>query len=91
LVLKARAGFTRRNFLRVVGNTPAVAREAMEVARKHGTLISYDLNYRESLWKSIGGQAKAVAVNRELAPLVDVMIGNEEDFTLRLGFEVEGL
>src|SRR6476659_10164428 len=71
--------------------TPAVAREAMEVARKHGTIISYDLNYRESLWKSIGGQAKAVAVNRELAPLVDVMIGNEEDFTAALGFEVEGL
>ncbi len=58
--------------------------------RKHGTIVSYDLNYRESLWKSIGGQAKAVAVNRELAPLVDVMIGNEEDFTAALGFEVEG-
>src|ERR1051325_4019638 len=71
--------------------TPTVAREAMEVARKHGTIVSYDLNYRESLWKSIGGQAKAVAVNRELAPLVDVMIGNEEDFTAALGFKVEGL
>src|SRR5215216_5452584 len=70
--------------------TPAVAREAMEIAKKHGTIVSYDLNYRESLWKSIGGQAKAVAVNRELAPLVDVMIGNEEDFTAALGFEVEG-
>ena len=70
--------------------TPAVAREAMEVARKHGTIVSYDLNYRESLWKSIGGQAKAVSVNRVLAPLVDVMIGNEEDFTAALGFEVEG-
>ena len=71
--------------------TPLVAREAMEAARKHGAIVSYDLNYRESLWKSIGGQAKAVAVNRELAPLVDVMIGNEEDFTAALGFEVEGL
>ena len=70
--------------------TPAVAREAMQVARKHGTIVSYDLNYRESLWKSIGGQQKAVAVNRELAPLVDVMLGNEEDFTAALGFEVEG-
>src|SRR3954453_5549222 len=70
--------------------TPGGAREAMEVARKHGTIISYDLNYRESLWQSIGGRAKAVAVNRELAPLVDVMIGNEEDFTAALGFEVEG-
>ena len=71
--------------------TPLVAREAMEVARKYGTIVSYDLNYRESLWKSIGGQPKAVAVNRDLAPLADVMIGNEEDFTAALGFEVEGL
>lgn len=71
--------------------TPLVAREAMEVAKKHGTVISYDLNYRDSLWRSIGGRERAIAVNRELAPLVDVMIGNEEDFTAALGFEVEGL
>jgi 2-dehydro-3-deoxygluconokinase len=70
--------------------TPAVAREAMESAKRHGTMISYDLNYRDSLWRSIGGREKAVAVNRKLAPLVDVMIGNEEDFTAALGFEVEG-
>jgi 2-dehydro-3-deoxygluconokinase len=71
--------------------TPAVAREAMQVAKKHGTVISYDLNFRDSLWKSIGGKARAREVNRELASLVDVMIGNEEDFTACLGFEVEGL
>jgi 2-dehydro-3-deoxygluconokinase len=71
--------------------TPAVAREAMEAAKKHGTIVSYDLNYRDSLWRSIGGRERAIAVNRELAPLVDVMIGNEEDFTAALGFEVEGL
>ena len=71
--------------------TPALAREAMETARKHGTIVSYDLNYRDSLWRSIGGREKAIAVNRELAPLVDVMIGNEEDFTAALGFKVEGL
>lgn len=71
--------------------TPDVAREAMEAARKYGTLVSYDLNYRPSLWKSIGGQARAQEVNRSLAPYVDVMIGNEEDFTAALGFEVEGL
>ena len=70
--------------------TPGVAREAMEAARKHGAIVSYDLNYRDSLWRSIGGRERAVAVNRELAPLVDVMIGNEEDFTAALGFEVEG-
>ena len=71
--------------------TPAVAREAMLIAKKHGTIVSYDLNYRDSLWRSIGGRERAIAVNRELAPLVDVMIGNEEDFTAGLGFEVEGL
>jgi 2-dehydro-3-deoxygluconokinase len=63
----------------------------MEAARRYGTVVSYDLNYRPSLWKSIGGQARAQEVNRELAPFVDVMIGNEEDFTAALGFEVEGL
>ena len=72
-------------------STPKVAREAMTAARKHGTIISYDLNYRASLWKSIGGQPQSQRVNRELAPLVDVMLGNEEDFTAALGYEVEGL
>jgi 2-dehydro-3-deoxygluconokinase len=71
--------------------TPLVAKEAMAAARKHGTLVSYDLNYRASLWKSIGGQARAREVNRELAGYVDVMLGNEEDFTAALGFQVEGL
>src|SRR5205085_5262621 len=71
--------------------TPEVAREAMEAAKKHGTIVSYDLNYRDSLWRSIGGKARAEEVNRELAPLVDVMLGNEEDFTACLGFEVKGL
>jgi len=71
--------------------TPLVAREAMEAARRHGTAVSFDLNYRPSLWKSIGGQKRAQEVNRQLAPLVDVMLGNEEDFTAALGFHVEGL
>jgi len=65
--------------------------EACRKAKEHGTLVSYDLNYRPSLWKSIGGQAKAREVNREIAQHVDVMIGNEEDFTACLGFEVEGV
>ena len=65
--------------------------EAVKAANKHGTIVSYDLNYRPSLWKSIGGQAKAREVNREIAKYVDVMIGNEEDFTASLGFEVEGM
>ncbi len=68
----------------------AVAKEAMAAAKRHGTIVSYDLNYRASLWKSIGGQKRAREVNRELAPFVDVMLGNEEDFTAALGFEVPG-
>lgn len=71
--------------------TPVVAKEAMQAAKQSGSLISYDLNYRPSLWQAIGGQERAQEVNRELAPLVDVMIGNEEDFTAALGFEVVGL
>ncbi|MBA3513031.1 MAG: sugar kinase [Pyrinomonadaceae bacterium] len=71
--------------------TPLVAREAMEAAKRHGAIVSYDLNYRESLWKAIGGRERAREVNRELAPFVDVIIGNEEDFTAALGFEVAGL
>ena len=71
--------------------TPAVAKEAMQAAKAAGTVVSYDLNYRPSLWKSNGGKAKAQQVNRMLAPFIDVMLGNEEDFTAALGFSVEGV
>ncbi|MBN9325574.1 MAG: sugar kinase [Cellulomonas sp. 73-145] len=64
---------------------------AVEAAHRHGTVVSYDLNYRPSLWKAIGGKERAQQVNREIARHVDVMIGNEEDFTAALGFEVEGV
>jgi 2-dehydro-3-deoxygluconokinase len=72
-------------------STPAVAIDAMKAAKKHGTIISYDLNYRQSLWKAVGGKKRAQEVNRSLAPLVDVMLGNEEDFSAALGFEVGGV
>ncbi len=72
-------------------STAALTVEAVQAAKRHGTVVSYDLNYRPSLWKSIGGLAKAQEVNREIARYVDVMIGNEEDFTASLGFEVEGV
>jgi len=71
-------------------STAEVVVEAVTAAKKHGTVVSYDLNYRPSLWKSIGGEAKAQEVNKAIAPHIDVMIGNEEDFTASLGFEVEG-
>lgn len=72
-------------------STAELTIEAVKSANKYGTIVSYDLNYRPSLWKSIGGKPKAQEVNREIAKNVDVMIGNEEDFTACLGFEVEGL
>jgi 2-dehydro-3-deoxygluconokinase len=72
-------------------STPEVAMEAMKSARNRGAVVSYDLNYRESLWKTIGGKRRAQEVNRSLAPLVDVMLGNEEDFSAALGFEVAGM
>jgi 2-dehydro-3-deoxygluconokinase len=78
-------------FAALSGSAADVALEAVRAARKYGTVVSYDLNYRPSLWKAIGGQPKAQEVNRAIAPYVDVMIGNEEDFTAALGFEVEGV
>ncbi len=75
-------------FAALSDTTPEVVQEAFEIAKACGTVISYDLNYRPSLWKSHGGSKKAVEVNRELAKLVDVMIGNEEDFSAALGFHV---
>ncbi len=78
-------------FAALSDTTPDVVIEAVKIAKENGTIVSYDLNYRPSLWKSIGGPERAKQVNRAIAPYVDVMIGNEEDFTAALGFEVEGM
>ncbi|TVQ40095.1 MAG: sugar kinase [Spirochaetaceae bacterium] len=78
-------------FAALSDTTPEVVLEAMEAARNAGTIISYDLNFRPSLWKAVGGTERAIQVNREIAGYVDVMIGNEEDFTAALGFTVEGM
>jgi 2-dehydro-3-deoxygluconokinase len=78
-------------FAALSDTTPGLVEEAVQAAKKHGTIVSYDLNYRPSLWKSIGGHKRAQEVNRRIAKNVDVMIGNEEDFTACLGFEVEGV
>lgn len=71
-------------------NTAQLTIEAVKSAKKYGTIVSYDLNYRPSVWKSIGGKARAMEVNGEIAEYIDVMIGNEEDFTACLGFEITG-
>ncbi len=78
-------------FAALTESTPTVAVAAMAAARRHGTSISFDLNYRESLWKSIGGKARAQEVNRELVRKVDVLLGNEEDFSAMLGIALEGV
>jgi 2-dehydro-3-deoxygluconokinase len=88
--LGARWFHTGGIFCALSETTPEVALEAMAAARKHGLIVSYDLNYRESLWKSFGGKKRAQEVNRRLAPYVDVMLGNEEDFSAALGYEVSG-
>ncbi len=89
--LKVRHFHTGGIFAALSDTTPDVVIEALKTAKKYGTVTSYDLNYRPSLWNSIGGQERAREVNREMAKYVDVMIGNEEDFTACLGFEVEGV
>ena len=78
-------------FCALSGTTPEVAVEAMQAAKRHGTIVSYDLNYRASLWKSLGGKKQAQEVNGRIAPHVDVMLGKEEDFSAALGFEVLGM
>jgi len=78
-------------FAALSDSTADVAVEAMDAARMHGTPISYDLNFRDSLWKSIGGKAKAQDVNREIVRKVDVLLGNEEDFSAMLGIAIKGV
>jgi 2-dehydro-3-deoxygluconokinase len=88
--LGARWFHTGGIFAALSDTTPDLVLEAAQAARKHGAIVSYDLNYRPSLWKSIGGPKRAQEVNRAIAREVDVMLGNEEDFTTCLGLEVKG-
>ncbi len=78
-------------FAALSSSTAEVAAEAMDAARKYGTPVSYDLNFRDSLWKSIGGKARAQEVNREIVRKVDLLLGNEEDFSAMLGVTVKGV
>ena len=74
------------------GITPAISdraaeltRLACEAAKRHGVVVSVDLNFRKKLWTS----EKAISVMRPLMKYVDVCIGNEEDAQLCLGFKPE--
>lgn len=78
-------------FAALSDSTADVALEATAAARRAGTVVSYDLNYRSSLWARHGGKPAAAYVNRRVACNVDVMLGNEADFTDGLGFEVAGV
>src|SRR5439155_9323280 len=71
--------------------TPEMHRAPIRAAHRHGVDVSYDLNFRDAVWRAFGGQARAIEVNRALVPLVDVLVGNEEDFSAALGFPVEGV
>jgi 2-dehydro-3-deoxygluconokinase len=77
-------------FCGLSGTTPELALEAVQAAKGHGVMVSYDLNYRASVWKGMGGKPRAQKVNRRMAAFADLLIGNEEDFSAALGFEVEG-
>jgi 2-dehydro-3-deoxygluconokinase len=87
----ARVVHTGGVFCALSETTPLVAKKAIDVAHEWGTRISYDLNYRDSLWRAVGGRQRAREVNRSLLGQVDVLFGNEEDFSAALGFEVEGV
>ncbi len=89
--LGARWFHTGGIFAALSESTAQVAGEAMDAARKQGTPVSYDLNFRDSLWKSIGGKVKAQEVNRALVRKVDLLLGNEEDFTAMLGVAIKGV
>src|SRR5260221_5992149 len=78
-------------FCALSSTTPDVAVEAMQSAKRHGVIVSYDLNYRASLWKSLGGKKQTTQVHHRIAPYVAIMLRNAEDFSAALGYEVPGL
>ena len=65
--------------------TPDVIIEGMKAAKAAGAIVSFDLNFREKLWKVFGGADKAVEVVRRIVDNVDVLVGNEEDLQKGLG------
>jgi 2-dehydro-3-deoxygluconokinase len=87
----ARCFHTGGIFAALSATTPAVAAEAIRSAKGHGTIVSYDLNYRPSLWRDAGGSERAREVNAELVRQADILLGNEEDYPAALGSTVTGL
>ncbi|MFM1905818.1 MAG: hypothetical protein RIT32_614 [Actinomycetota bacterium] len=75
-------------FARLSETTSEVILEAMQIAKQHNVIISYDFNYRPSLWAGLGGKAKAQEISKQIAPFVTIMIGGVDDFTQSLGIEL---
>lgn len=71
-------------------STPEVAKAAMKAARENGTIVSYDLNYRDSLWKDRGGKTQANKLNRKLLPFADVIFGIPDYASSIVDFDKEG-
>ena len=71
-------------------STTELVREAMVAARRHGVVVSFDCNYRPSLWKARGGRQGSVDVNRSLMEHVDVLFGHEGDVAATLGESSHG-
>jgi len=65
--------------------TSVFCQELARAAKKYGTLISFDLNYRASFWKDREDELRAIFT--EIASLADILVGNEEDFQLALGMK----
>ena len=71
-------------FTALSDTTMQVAREAMAAAKRHDTVVSYDANYRPSLWKARGGRLAASQANASLADAIDVLFGHEGDVSTEL-------
>ena len=80
-ISKTRWFHTGGIFSALSSSTFAATRSAMTAARRHGAVVSYDLNFRPSLWASRGGYEAATDFNRQLLPLIDVLIGGVDDFS----------
>lgn len=70
--------------------TPEVAKSAMKAARENGTIVSYDLNYRDSLWKNRGGKNEANKLNKKLLPFADVVFGLPDYASSIVDFDKKG-
>src|SRR5271163_4029611 len=65
--------------------TPELIIEGMQAAKAAGAVVSFDLNFREKLWKISGGLERAQDTIRRIVKHVDVLVGNEEDLQKGLG------